>query len=179
MKPVGPLMIEHRLIERMIKVLDREVSGIAKGNKPNIALLETAIDFVRTYADRCHHGKEEAILFRDLAKKPLSPKHKKTMDELIQEHIYGRKTVGELVAAKEKYQQGDTKTLNRIVDLIKALVDFYPKHIAKEDKGFFIPCMDYFTPDEQAKMLNEFWEFDRLLIHEQYKKVVEQSEGLK
>ena len=66
-----------------------------------------AVDFVRTYADRTHHGKEEEILFRDLAKKNLTSELKKTMQELLDEHIWGRKTTAALVAAKEKYLQGD------------------------------------------------------------------------
>jgi len=53
-------------------------------------------------------------------------------------------------------------------------VNFYPEHIKKEDKQFFIPVMSYFSTEEQEKMLQEFWEFDRTLIHEKYKKVVDQ-----
>ena len=56
------------------------------------------------------------------------------------------------------------------------IVQFYPEHIEKEDKHFFIPIMDYFTPAEQQAMLDRFWEFDRAMIHEKYKKVVDELE---
>jgi hemerythrin-like domain-containing protein len=55
---------------------------------------------------------------------------------------------------------------------LKELAEFYPKHIEKEDKNFFFPCMEYFTKNEQDVMLDEFWEFDRNLIHEKYRKMV-------
>jgi hemerythrin-like domain-containing protein len=177
MKPIGPLMVEHRLIERMIVIVKEELGRIDKGKKADPVFIDTYVDFARTYADRCHHGKEEDILFRDLAKKKLSPENKKTMDELIEEHKYARKTVGELVAAKDKYVQGDKGVLRDITTKLTALAEFYPKHIEKEDKHFFFPILDYFTKQEQDAMLQEFWDFDRKLIHEKYQKVVERFES--
>ena len=56
---------------------------------------------------------------------------------------------------------------------MEMLVKFYPKHIEKEDKHFFLPCMDYFNDAEKGVMLNEMREFDRNMIHEKYTKVVE------
>jgi hemerythrin-like domain-containing protein len=179
MKPIGPLMVEHRLIERMIAIVKEELVKIDKGKKADPIFIDTYVDFARTYADRCHHGKEEDILFMDLTKKKLLPGHKKTMDELIEEHIYARKTVGELVAAKDNYVQGNKDALKGITTKLGALADFYPRHIEKEDKHFFFPILDYFTRQEQDAMLQEFWEFDRKLIHEKYQKVVERYEGKK
>jgi hemerythrin-like domain-containing protein len=166
-------MVEHRLIERMIAIVKDELKSIATGKKADPFFIDAYVDFARTYADRCHHGKEEDILFRELAKKKLSPEHKKTMDELLEEHVYARKTVGELVAAKDRYVQGDKNALKDITTKLGALAEFYPKHIEKEDKHFFFPILDYFTKQEQDAMLQEFWEFDRKLIHERYQKIVE------
>jgi hemerythrin-like domain-containing protein len=174
MKPIGPLMREHRRIERIIPVLKTELNRIDKGNEANVELLTVTVDFFRTYADRTHHGKEEDILFRELVKKPLSPEHKTTMDELIQEHIYARKTVSALVAAKDAYRKGDKRAVRDIVKRVTELVNFYPAHIEKEDQHFFYPVLDYFSKQEQDDMLQEFWEFDRKMIHEKYQKVVEE-----
>jgi len=45
--------------------------------------------------------------------------------------------------------------------------------INREDEHFFYPCMEYFTKNEQDVMLDEYWEFDRKMIHEKYTKVVD------
>jgi hypothetical protein len=50
------------------------------------------------------------------------------------------------------------------------LAEFYPKHIEKENKKFFYPVMEYLTPQEQEIMLQEFYDFDRKLIHENTQK---------
>lgn len=87
MKPIGPLMREHRLIERMVNILNLKLIEMQKSHKVDIDFVHIAIDFFRVYADRTHHGKEEDILFKELAQKPLAVKDKETMNQLIQEHI--------------------------------------------------------------------------------------------
>jgi len=171
--PIGLLMREHRLIERMIKLMTVELSRISETNKVDSNFIDIAIDFLRTYADRCHHGKEADILFRDLAKKKMSVDHNRIMQELIQEHVYARKTVGDLEKAKESHSKGDVEALNDILKLIKDLVELYSKHIEKEDKRFFFPCMEYLTKQEQESMVQEFLDFDRRMIHEKYEKIVD------
>jgi hemerythrin-like domain-containing protein len=156
----------------MLRLFDGEITKINENNKVDTVFIDTAVDLIRTYADRTHHGKEEDILFRDLAKKKLSPKLARIMNELIEEHKYARKTVGNLVAVKERYLMGED-TSQEVIGCLKELARFYPQHIEKEDKHFFFPCMDYFTKQEQDAMLLEFYEFDRKMIHEKYKKVVE------
>jgi hemerythrin-like domain-containing protein len=177
MMPIGPLMIEHRLIEKMIDLMKRELSRVERERGANPLFIDGAVDFIRTYADRCHHGKEEDILFRDLKTKRLSESHIRTMDELVEEHVWGRKTTGRLVDANRKYAGGNQEAITEIISCLRALTDFYPRHIEKEDKHFFIPVMEYFTEEEKAAMLQEGYEFDRNLIHERYKGLVNQFEA--
>ncbi len=179
MMPIGLLMKEHRVIERMIKLMQEELQKIAKLKKADVIFIDKALDFIKTYADKCHHGKEEDILFRDLLKKRLLAEHKKTLNELIEEHIYARKTTKSLRDAKERYVKGDKEALDDIKDFIQALVELYPRHIEKEDKRFFLPVMGYFDKKEQEAMLCEFGEFDRNLIHEKYKAIVKDIENKK
>ena len=174
--PIGPLMIEHRLIERMIVLLKRDAERVEKGGTVDPRFVETAVDFVRTYADRCHHGKEEEILFRDLKKKMLTDDDRRVMGELIQEHAWGRETTRKLVAAKERYAKGDKTAIPEIVQLMKSLGDFYPRHIAKEDKVFFKPAMKYLTDSEKEQMLQEEYEFDKRFIHVVYTDIVLRAE---
>ncbi len=177
MKPVGPLMIEHRLIERMIRVLDVELARIRESGAFDPVMIDTAVDFIRTYADRTHHGKEEDILFRDLEKKPLPEDLSRTMGELLHEHDQAREMVASLVDARERYARRDPDALAEVMVLMEELIHFYPVHIDKEDKRFFLPCMDYLSREEQDGMLAEFREFDRKMIHEKYERVVERFEN--
>jgi hemerythrin-like domain-containing protein len=171
-------MIEHRLIEKMISVIKKVIAQMEQQGKINPEFIDLAVDFIRMYADRCHHGKEEDILFRDLNQKPLSGEHKQIMTELVAEHQQGRKTVADLVEAKGRYLKGDPEALPLMLDRMKFLVDFYPKHIEKEDKHFFMPIMNYFSQAEKEAMLQEEWEFDKNLIHQIYKIKISEAEKL-
>ncbi|MDO8578974.1 MAG: hemerythrin domain-containing protein [Dehalococcoidales bacterium] len=173
MKPIGPLMREHRLIERMVALVNKQLLQIQEKNSADIRFISQAIDFFRTYADRTHHGKEENILFKALDAKPLSPEHRRMMNELVQEHVFGRQKVGQLAQAGDKYDHGDKESLFEITSCLKELSVFYPAHILKEDAHFFYPCLEYLSKTEQDDMLQEFWEFDRTLIHEKYQQMVE------
>ena len=177
MQTRGPLMIEHRLIERMIGLIVAALEKIKSENKVDPGFVDTSVDFIRMYADRTHHGKEEDILFRDLDKKNLSPEDRQVMNELIEEHVFGRKTTKALIDANTRYRNGDASALAEIVEKLKILVEFYPKHIEKEDKVFFPAYLAYFTDEEDQAMLDEFWEFDRKMIHEKYKAVAAELEG--
>jgi hemerythrin-like domain-containing protein len=179
MQPIAPLMIEHRLIERMIFILSAEIERIKKSGKVDPSMIDTAVDFIRFYADRTHHGKEEDILFRELKKKDLSKTHKAVMDDLLVEHELGRKMTKSLIVAKDWHLKGDKGAIKDVIECIQALVEFYPKHILKEDTEFFIPVMSYFTAQEKADMLAEFHEFDRMLVHERFDHIVGEIEKAK
>lgn len=177
MQARAPLMIEHRLIERMLSLIKNALEQIESTRKIDPLFVDTAVDFIRTYADRTHHGKEEAILFRELSKRPLSPEDQRIMNELIEEHTHGRQTTKALVEANTCYRNGDESALADIITKLRTFVDFYPVHIEKEDKVFFPASRAYFTDEEDKAMLDEFWEFDRKMIHEKYKSLIQTLEG--
>jgi len=164
-QPIGPLMHEHRLIERMVELIKKQAARIGQGDKPDSELIADAVEFFRMYADRCHHGKEEDLLFRELEKVDLAPSLTAMMAELIEDHKYGRRLVGELHQANVAYLISGEGPEN-VMDLLNKLARFYPKHIEKEDKHFFFPIMSYFTRQEMDRMLEDFEKFDQRMIHD-------------
>jgi len=179
MLPIDPLMTEHRLIEKMIRLMAQETARIRDNMavSPEFAFvnpkfIDAAVDFICGYADRIHHGKEEEIFFLALEQKPLSWEHLEIMQELQQEHGWGRQTTARLAAAKENYANGSPDSLAEVLGLMEALVDFYPRHIALEDQHFFLPVMAYFTQAEQEALLQQMSEFDKDFDHQGYQKMV-------
>ena len=173
MKPIAPLMIEHRQIDRMLLVMEKATAEIKSTNRVDPAFIDAVMDFVVFYGDKTHHGKEEAILFAELAKKEISAEHKRIMEELIQEHRAAIDLVNSLAAAKQDYLGGNTAALFEIVALLEKMTAHYHAHIYKEDRQFFIPVMDYFSKDEQDEMLIRMREYDSRMIHIKYKQVIQ------
>jgi hemerythrin-like domain-containing protein len=170
MNLIGYLMQEHRIIEKTLNMFELEIRRINEENCVDPISIDRSIDFIRTYTDLTHHGKEEDILFRELSKKQLLSEHARIMNELKEEHKYSRSIVGKWMGANNRYLDGED-TSREIVSYIEELTQFYPKHIVKEDEHFYYPAMGYFTAEENDRMIKEFVEFDKKILHWKYQKV--------
>lgn len=175
MKPRGMLMTEHRLIERLLAVIEKELIIIEKSRIINDVVIHCIVDFMKIYADVNHHGKEEDILFAALAKKEMSVEDSKMMQELMDEHKFCRKATNDIVHAKEQFLRGED-TIGIIITTFSTLVRFYPQHIQKEDEIFFPDSEIYLTDEELDGMIEKFHNFDSMMIHKKYKLLVEQLE---
>jgi hemerythrin-like domain-containing protein len=173
MKPRGMLMIEHRLIEKMLVLAGEELARGEASGRVDPVFVDTVVDFIRTYADRTHHGKEEDILFADLEKRTLSSADGRLMASLIEDHRTARRAVGEIVNANRSYAAGDAGGLKTIAEKVRFLTVFYPEHIRKEDEVFFPNAEKYLSPAELDRMVTAFLDFDRKMIHEKYNKLYE------
>ncbi len=176
MLPIGPLMKEHRLIERMVAVLEKQLRRMDSGESPDEVALEAAVDFFDTYADMMHYGKEEKYLFAALKEKQLSQEHASILDELLEEHDRARNLARRLDDARLKYLRGQDGAAGEAASAAGGLVELYPAHMKKEDDRFFKPSMEYFSDGEKDDMLEKFAEFDRHVIHDKYTRRVEQLE---
>lgn len=176
MQPIGLLMKEHQLIERMIALLEIELQQSKKSLKIDTEFISVAIDFFKTYADRTHHGKEEDILFKSLGKIKLSEELTRTMNQLLEDHKTSRETIKTLHDANIRYIQGYHSSIDEIHKELLQLITLYPQHIKTEDTQFFFPVMDYFTSKERDTMLQEFFDFDKNIIHEHYSDLIEKQE---
>ncbi len=173
MKPRGPLMMEHRLIEKMLALADRKAAAMGEDSYDPV-FVDAVVDFIKTYADRTHHGKEENILFAELGKKSLGETDSATLRELVDEHRQARAQVVRIVELNGRYKRGERGTVGAIKEIISWLASFYPVHIRKEDEGFFPNTEKYFGQSELDTMLERFWEFDRGMIHEKYRALFEE-----
>lgn len=177
MKPIGVLMIEHRLIEKFLLLIEKEIARIESRLASDKHFLKTTVDFIQTYADKIHHGKEEDILFEQLKTKALNENEAAIMAELNEEHVASRRNVSELIQAEAAYFNGDREQIDVIKEKLRFLVDFYPVHIEKEDKNFFKQTQRYFSAAELDHMMEAFEAFDSGMDKEKYNRLYEQMKA--
>lgn len=174
--PIGILMKEHRLIEKMISLMKTEVNQASEAGALNTEFIKASIDFIRNYADHIHHGKEENILFEDLLEKMnISAEHRDMTVELVNEHEWAREKLRHMENALNEYLQGEGD-VQEIAGYLSEIVDFYSRHIDKEDNHYFRPVMVYFTDEEQNEMIERFRKFDSGFDKEVYKNLVGKEE---
>jgi hemerythrin-like domain-containing protein len=176
--PVEMLEAEHRVIQKMVAGMSLLAEQLKGGEPVDVSLLESIVAFLRTFADRCHHGKEETFLFPALIRRGV-PSHGCPIGGLTMEHQKGRVMVGELADAIRGYAAGEPPARGDLVKSLRALVAFYPNHIWKEDYLLFPLAGKVLTPEDQQELMNKFETVERELLiegHEGFDKVATELE---
>ena len=175
---VEMLEAEHRVIQKMVAGMSVLADQLEGGEPVDVALLESIVAFLRTFADRLHHGKEESFLFPALIRRGV-PSQGCPIGGLTMEHQKGRVMVGELADAIRGYAAGEPPARENLVKSLRALVAFYPNHIWKEDYLLFPLAGKVLTPEDQQELMDKFETVERELgldVHEGFDKVAAELE---
>jgi len=132
MNPIQKLMAEHQVILRGIHLLETAATRLEKGEDIPADFFRASIDFIRNYADKYHHAKEEDILFVRMEEAGFSPKTG-PVAMMLYEHNQGRGYIAELEAATERYAAGDKTAAESIIRYARNFGNLLRQHIHKED----------------------------------------------
>jgi hemerythrin-like domain-containing protein len=162
MKPTQVMEAEHRLIENVVKSLGGVADAIEKGQHADVAMLAMAVDFLRVYADKLHHGKEETLFFPMLVKRGVPPQGC-PIGGLSHEHEKGRALVGALAEQAPAYAQGSPGAKEGLLERLRGILDLYQNHIWKEDAMVFPMADKVLTAADQKELSEGFAEVDRVV----------------
>ncbi len=131
--PTAVLRQEHQRILQVMSVLEARLD---QGAPLDFATLEKCVRFFRLFADACHHGKEEDLLFPELESRGL-PRDSGPIAAMLDDHRMGREFVGRMAASLEGARAGDTSAERQLVDAGRSYIDLMRAHILKEDHVLF------------------------------------------
>jgi len=167
---------DHRVIEKVLAVLERLTESSVG------ASLETwrkAIDFIRNFADKCHHLKEEKIFFPALEERGI-PREGGPIGMMLTEHEEGRGYVRLMAAALLLAEEDPKAAETSLLDNARAYLRLLRQHIRKEDEILFEMADEVLTQEDQNKLLREFEEHEakemEAGVHEKYLKIAEELE---
>lgn len=171
MRPTTILMDEHRVIEQVLNCLERMAELCEQGQPIAVEAANQAFDFIRTFADHCHHAKEEDLLFPLMEQKGFSRAHGPT-GVMLSEHEQGRQLVRAMSEAVTKYTGGAAYAAREFATAARAFVALLRQHIQKEDHCLFAMADQAFTPSEQQTLEQSFARVQREKIgldtHDKY-----------
>lgn len=139
------LVNEHRLILRMIALLENNAARTAGGSYTNWQFYLDGVDFIRNYADRFHHAKEEDVLFEALIKNGM-PRENSPIAAMLMEHDQGRAFVKSMESAALEALAGRSGREQTIADNALAYAALLREHISKEDEILY-PLAERVIPD--------------------------------
>jgi hemerythrin-like domain-containing protein len=140
------LVREHKLILRMVDLLAKNAQLTAAGNYRNYKFYLDGVAFIREYADRFHHAKEEDILFEALVKNGM-PRENSPVAAMLMEHDQGRAYVKGMEQAATAALEGARDQDGNIAANALGYVNLLQEHIAKEDDILY-PLAERIIPEE-------------------------------
>lgn len=159
MKPTEILSSEHRVIEVVLDALERIAEDARRERRLDVESAKSALTFIRNFADRCHHGKEEERLFVKLYERGM-PRGVGPIAVMLDDHEAGRRLVREMGAAVDAYERHDSSALQTFADKANEYVELLRDHIGKED-GVLFPMAEAMLRDEdRAQVLADFATFE-------------------
>ncbi len=127
---------EHRLILKVAHALERHLTATDGGTPTNYDLIDKSIAFFRLFADACHHGKEEDLLFPAMVDNGM-PGDEGPIAMMLYEHGLGRAFVGRMAAAAPDAREGDSAAHAELRDAANGYIELIVAHIGKEDGILF------------------------------------------
>lgn len=175
--PYEILAREHRLIERVLSALGRLCAQSLRTGRLDEAAATLALRFLREFADRTHHLKEERLLFPAIEANGYFPGC-----GLVQEHEDGRARVRGMRDAVPAAASGDAEAVRLFVRQARSFISFLREHIRKEDDCLADVTASTLPPDARARLTTQFDALEREEIgeraFERYSALAEELEAL-
>lgn len=153
MNAVEMMMEEHKSIKRMLVVMRKACYKVMQEEAINYEDFAAMIDFVRSYADEHHHGKEEKFLFNQMVEHLGALGEKLIKGGMLVEHDLGRLYMKELEEALERTKQGDEESKLDVIANAISYTHLLERHITKEDGVVYTFAMKH-LPAEVIEEVN-------------------------
>lgn len=149
------LRAEHRVILRVIQVLGSIMDGFEQTGRFPETSLAKCVEFIRLFADACHHGKEEDLLFPVLEARGI-PREGGPIGVMLYEHRVARELTKVMAGALIEAQSNDNQARARFLRAARQYVDLLTNHIFKEDNILFNMGDRMMTTDDEGALASEF-----------------------
>lgn len=154
MNATDQLRAEHEGITTMLDILERISGQMASGKPANLDHLDQIVEFLSVFADQCHHGKEEDILFPALEKAGI-PREGGPIGVMLSDHEQGRGYIRAMWKALENLKAGRDGA-EEFVQAARGYIELLRNHILKENNVLFVMAEKNLTSEEQTRLLEAF-----------------------
>lgn len=155
MEPTAQLEREHQNIRRMLDVVRGMILKLEAGNPVEAQDVREAIDFIREYADRSHHAKEEDLLFPAMGEAGF-PAENGPVGVMLAEHDEGRAYVSSMEEGLQQYREGEEAGAKIIAEGAKGYVGLLDQHIEKENQALYPMADNALSKEAQERLSSGF-----------------------
>jgi len=157
-KAIDELTHDHDAILSALNILDAMVGRLGSAGAPSAEDLRSFIGFLKEFADKCHHGKEEGILFPALTDAGM-PQQGGPVAVMLTEHVEGRSLIKEMEQAVP-----GAVDVTAFTQAARGYVDLLRAHIAKENDVLFPMAERFLAAPELEKIHAQFEQHEETVI---------------
>lgn len=165
------LMNEHRVIEQVLGSLETFAARVRQGESPDRATVKQYADFFHKFADTCHHGKEEDLLFERMCESGF-PRDVGPIAVMKSDHVQGRNHVAALAKLADGSGPLDETERRSLIEHATTYASMLRAHILKEDTVLYPWALRAVAPDQMDGLVEAFNAFERDVTgeheHERY-----------
>jgi hemerythrin-like domain-containing protein len=140
---------EHRNIEKLLVVLERELSVFDRGERPDYEVIQAVIAYFQVYPEAYHHPQED-IIFRKL--KARDPAAAAKIDDLAAEHLSGTERLRRVARAVQSILMDREVPRRTVHDIVRKFIMHERRHIAMEERDFFPAAVRVLQPEDWAEI---------------------------
>ena len=155
------LIHEHKAIQVALNILEIMYEKLEKESEADYIEINDLLEFLKEFADKCHHGKEEGFLFPALEKTGVRNQGG-PIGVMLSEHTLGRDLIKQMQVNLLK----DEVDSQGFVDAAKSYVRLLRAHIQKENTILFPLIEVKMSTSEQAELLRSFENHEEEVIGE-------------
>jgi len=157
-KAITDLMKEHEAILSAIQILERMIAGTEQTAIVNPKDIHDFIGFLKEFADKCHHGKEEGFLFPAMIGAGI-PDRGGPIGVMLAEHAQGRKLIRDM-------EESISKAVDRmkLAQAAREYASLLRNHIQKENTILFPMAERVLTETQLEKLYEGFEEHEEKVI---------------
>ena len=125
---------EHRNIEKLLEILERELEIFGRGDRPDYEIIHAIISYFKVYPEVYHHPQEDLVFAKLRIRDPAAAAK---VGELTREHQEGAERLHRVGQAVESVL-ADREVPQRYVDtIVRDFIDHERHHILMDDRDFF------------------------------------------
>ena len=138
---------EHRNIESLLGVLERELSVFDRGERPDYEVVLAVINYFEAYPDSCHHPKEDMIVEKLKARDPAAAA---TIGDLEAQHQEGARRLRRVAQAVERVLSDQDLLRQAVHDIVADFINQERRHMVMEERVVFPAALNALRPEDWA-----------------------------
>lgn len=136
---------EHRNIEKLLGILDREFEIVDRGGRPDYEVMRLILSYFEVYTDVYHHPQENLVFDKLKSRDPVAAAK---IGDLAREHRKGTNRLRKVAHAIE-YALADGEILReKMRAIVGEFIAHERKHMTLENQHFFPAALKALKPED-------------------------------